>query len=186
MKFIPGGLAGVVIVEPEVFSDPRGFFFEAYHQRKFAEGGIETVFVQDNHSRSAQHTLRGLHTQRLHRQAKLVRVLVGTIFDVVVDIRRGSPTYRRWISTELSAENHRICFVPGDYAHGFCVISEVAEVEYKTSNFYSPADELRIAWNDPSIGVAWPTNSPLLSTEDARAKTLDQLQHLLPVYQTPQ
>ncbi len=182
MRFDAAELPGVIVVTPEVFPDRRGFLFETYHQEKFREGGITATFVQDTQSRSSFGVIRGLHAQRLHPQAKLVRVLRGAIFDVAVDIRRGSPTFRRWVAVELSADNRRMLFIPGDFAHGFCVLSSYAEVEYKTGDFHAPGDELRIAWNDPSIGVRWPTTSPVLSEADSRARTLDELIDLLPIH----
>ncbi len=182
MKFIPTELDGVLVIEPDLFRDPRGFFLEAYHQRKYREGGIAEPFVQDNHSRSERGTIRGLHAQRLHPQGKLIRVLQGEIFDVVVDIRKGSPTFARWIKVELTAGNFLQCYVPPGFAHGFCVRSEFAEVEYKCTDFYDPSDEMRIIWNDPSIGVQWPTAEPLLSDKDRDARTLDELMQFLPQY----
>jgi len=182
MKVLKTEFDGVVVVEPQVFRDGRGFFLEAYHQRKYIEAGIREVFVQDNHSCSARGTIRGLHAQRSHPQAKLIRVLQGEILDVVVDIRRGSPTFRRWIGIELSADNFLQCYVPPGYAHGFCVRSEFAQVEYKCSDFYDPSDELRISWNDSAIGVRWPTTVPLLSDKDRAARPSDELNEFLPVY----
>ncbi len=182
MKFIRTELDGVLIIEPDVFRDKRGFFLETYHQRKYRDGGITEPFVQDNHSRSARGTVRGLHFQRTHPQGKLIRVLAGEIFDVVVDIRGGSRTFRRWIGTELSAANFLQCYVPSGFAHGFCVLSEFAEVEYKCTDFYDPSDELRIIWNDPGIGVRWPVAQPLLSDKDRVAPYLDELMDLLPQY----
>ncbi|SRR5579885_77106 len=180
MKFVATELPGVVIVIPEIFTDARGFLFEAYHQQKFRDAGITAHFVQDTHSRSTFGVIRGLHAQRGHPQAKLVRVLHGAIFDVAVDIRKDSPTFRRWVSVELSAENRRMCFIPEGYAHGFCVISDHAEVEYKTSDLYRPQEEIRIAWNDPAIGIRWPVPDPVLSEKDAIAPRLDEVIDLLP------
>jgi dTDP-4-dehydrorhamnose 3,5-epimerase len=180
MKFLPTRLAGVTIVEPDVFHDGRGFFLETYREDKYRAGGIDARFVQDNHSRSVGGTIRGLHAQRRHPQAKLVRALAGAIIDVVVDIRRGSSTYLEWISVELSAENFREIFVPAGYAHGICVISEFAEIEYKCTDYYDPKDEMRIIWNDPSIGVAWPVTTPILSPKDRAARTLEEQIDLLP------
>ncbi len=182
MKFIPTDLAGVTIIEPDVFRDERGFFLETYRADKYAKGGIEVVFTQDNHSRSARGTVRGLHGQRMHPQGKLVRALAGVIFDVVVDIRRGSPTYLKWLSVELSADNFRQVYVPPGFAHGICITSEFAELEYKCTDFYDAGDELRIAWNDPAIGVAWPVREPLLSDQDRDARTLAEQVDLLPVF----
>lgn len=182
MKFIKAGFDGVLVIEPDLFRDGRGFFLESYNQRKYHAGGVRESFVQDNHSRSARNTIRGLHAQRLHPQGKLIRVLQGAIFDVVVDIRRGSPTFGRWIDVELTVENFRQCYVPPGFAHGFCVRSEFAEIEYKCTDFYDPSDELRIIWNDSTIGVRWPTLTPLISDKDSAAQRLEDLTHLLPVY----
>jgi dTDP-4-dehydrorhamnose 3,5-epimerase len=181
MKFLPTKLEGVIIVEPDVFHDGRGFFLETYREDKYREGGIDARFVQDNHSRSVRGTIRGLHAQRRHPQAKLVRALAGAIVDVVVDIRRGSRTYLQWISLELSAENFRELYVPIGYAHGICVISEFAEIEYKCTDYYDPEDEMRIIWNDPSIGIAWPIARPILSMKDGAARTLQEQIDLLPI-----
>jgi dTDP-4-dehydrorhamnose 3,5-epimerase len=180
MKFLPAGLAGVTIIEPAVFTDGRGFFLETYRFDKFHQGGISARFVQDNHSRSMRNTIRGLHAQRRHPQAKLVRAIAGAIFDAVVDIRRGSSTYLKWIAVELSAENFRQIYVPEGYAHGICVLSEYAEIEYKCTDYYDPEDELRIAWNDPSIGINWPVSTPILSAKDSAAATLADQIELLP------
>jgi dTDP-4-dehydrorhamnose 3,5-epimerase len=183
MKFTRTELEGVLVIEPDVFRDPRGFFLESYQARKYREGGIDVQFVQHNQSRSARGTIRGLHAQRLRPQGKLIRVLRGGILDVVVDIRKGSPKFGRWIKIELTADNFLQCYVPPGFAHGFCVLSEFADVEYKTTDFYDPSDELRIIWNDPSIGVQWPTAAPLLSDKDRDARTLHELMQLLPDYQ---
>jgi dTDP-4-dehydrorhamnose 3,5-epimerase len=180
MKFLPTKLPGVTVIEPDVFHDGRGFFLETYRADKYLQGGIEVRFVQDNHSCSIKDTIRGLHAQRRHPQAKLVRVLSGAILDVVVDIRRGSATFRQWIKVELSATNFRQIFIPSGYAHGICTISDQAEIEYKCSDYYDPEDELRIIWNDPSIGIEWPTTSPLLSAKDGGARSLNEQLDLLP------
>jgi dTDP-4-dehydrorhamnose 3,5-epimerase len=183
MKFIQTDFNGVLVIEPDSFKDSRGFFLETYQQRKYREAGILDAFVQDNHSRSAGGTIRGLHLQRLHPQGKLIRVLQGRIFDVVVDIRRGSPTFRHWLKVDLTADNLLQCYIPAGFAHGFCVMSDVAEVEYKCTDFYDPSDELRIIWNDPGIAVQWPTAQPLLSETDRVAPTADEIMHYLPQYQ---
>lgn len=182
MKFIPTALDGVLVIEPDLFRDPRGFFLETYQQRKYREGGVPGPFVQDNHSRSERGTIRGLHAQRMHPQSKLIRVLHGRIFDVVVDIRKGSPAFGRWIKIELTADNFLQCYVPPGFAHGFCVLSEFAEVEYKCTDYYNPSDELRIIWNDPSVGVQWPTAQPVLSDKDRDARPLRELMEFLPQY----
>jgi dTDP-4-dehydrorhamnose 3,5-epimerase len=159
-------LPGVVIIEPTVFQDDRGFFLETWHARKYAEAGIEVAFVQDNHSRSRKDTLRGLHFQRTRPQGKLVRVIEGEIFDVAADIDPASPGYGQWVGVSLSADNFHQIYVPPGYAHGFCVVSEVAQVEYKCTDFYDPADEGGVMWNDPVLGIAWPTAAPILSRRD--------------------
>jgi len=182
VKFIPTELPGVLIVEPDVYRDPRGFFLETYVEAKYREGGVDAAFVQDNHSRSVRGTLRGLHVQVPRGQAKLLRAVVGAVFDVAVDIRLGSPTFGRWVGIELSAENHRQIYIPAGFAHGFCVMSDVAEVEYKCSEVYVPQDEITIQWNDPAIGVRWPVAEPLLSKRDLAGQTLAQLSDRLPIF----
>jgi len=172
MNFIPTALTGVIVVEPDVFRDERGFFLETFSRGKYARGGIDCEFLQDNHSRSQRNTIRGLHAQRQHPQGKLERVLSGSIFDVVVDIRRDSPTYLKWISVELSADNFRQIYVPPGFAHGICITSDVADIEYKCTDYYDPNDELRIAWNDPAIGIRWPVENPILSDKDRQAPNL--------------
>jgi len=168
MRVIETRLPGVLIVEPDVFDDARGFFFESYNYQRYAEHGITDTFVQDNHSLSVRGTLRGLHYQTKPGQAKLVRVARGTVFDVTVDIRWGSPTFGRWVGVELSAENRRQVYVPVGFAHGFCVTSEVAEFLYKCSSYYAPALERGIAWDDPDLAIAWPVAEPILSDRDRR------------------
>ena len=184
MKVLPTNLPGVLIIEPDVFQDTRGFFLETYHAQKYREAGIPETFVQDNHSRSTLGTLRGLHAQQhQHPQGKLVRVIHGEVFDVAVDIRRGSPTFKRWVSVTLSAENFRQMYVPPGFAHGFCVLSEIAEVEYKCTDFYDPEDEIGILWNDPEIGVEWPVKEPILSEKDQKAPRLAEVVERLPPYE---
>jgi len=178
----PTDLDGVLVLEPQVHRDDRGFFAETYHAERYAAAGVGATFVQDNHSRSLQNTLRGMHAQLERPQAKLLRVLRGRIFDVVVDVRRGSPTFKRWISVELSEDNFRQIFVPIGFAHGFCVLSEVAEVEYKCSDVYQAGDELGLAWNDPEIGIRWPVAEPLLSPKDRDGQPLARLLDRLPAY----
>jgi len=182
MKFLPTDLPGVMLVEPEVHRDTRGFFLETYHQRKYHEGGIEGPFVQDNHSRSVKGTLRGLHAQVGHPQAKLVRAVAGEMFDVAVDIRRGSPTFGRWVGAQLSGENFRQIYVPPGFAHGFCVLSETVDVEYKCTDFYDPGSEITVAWDDPEIGIDWPLRDPIVSAKDRRAPRLRDLLDRLPAY----
>ncbi|MBV8358729.1 MAG: dTDP-4-dehydrorhamnose 3,5-epimerase [Deltaproteobacteria bacterium] len=181
MKAVQTELEGVLLIEPDVFRDTRGFFLESYNRSKYRQLGIDADFVQDNHSRSSRNTVRGLHAQRLHPQAKLVRVIEGSIFDVVVDIRRGSPNYARWIGMRLSADNFMQCYIPPGYAHGFCVLSEVAQIEYKCTDFYYPDDELHILWADPDIGVTWPVVNPMLSDKDRAGRRLRDLIDLLPI-----
>ena len=165
-------LAGVVIVEPKIFADDRGFFFESFNALDFGRAvGVETSFVQDNHSHSCRGVLRGLHYQIEQPQGKLVRVIEGVIFDVAVDIRVGSPTFGEWVGVELSAENKKQLWVPPDFAHGFLVVSEVAQVLYKATDYYSPQNERSIRWDDPDVGIDWPElrHSPLLSPKDEDA-----------------
>jgi dTDP-4-dehydrorhamnose 3,5-epimerase len=180
VKAIPTELPGVLIIEPEVHHDPRGFFLETYHQRKYAELGVPAPLVQDNHSNSVRGTLRGLHAQVERPQGKLVRAVRGEMFDVAVDIRRGSPTFGRWVGVVLSAENFRQLWIPPGFAHGFCVTSERVDVEYKCSDFYNPGDELTVLWSDPEIGIAWPVREPILSAKDAAARPLSEVMDRLP------
>jgi dTDP-4-dehydrorhamnose 3,5-epimerase len=180
MNFIETALPGVILIEPRVHRDERGFFLESYHRQKFQEGGIRSSFVQDNHSRSTRDTLRGLHLQRTKLQGKLIRVIEGTIFDVAVDVRRGSRHFAKWIGFELSAENFRQLYIPPGFAHGFAVTSDAAQVEYKCTEMYAPEDELTIAWDDPQIGIEWPLKEPLLSKKDQAGKRLYEVMELLP------
>lgn len=175
-------LPDVRIIRPRVFRDDRGFFLETYHRARYAAAGITDVFVQDNHSRSVQGTLRGLHLQRTRPQAKLIRVVRGAIFDVAVDVRVGSPTFRRWVGMTLSDDNFHQMYVPVGFAHGFAVLSDVAEVEYKCSDFYDAPDEISIRFDDPAIGVHWPVTAPLLSARDSSARPLDAYIDVLPRY----
>ena len=168
MNIIPIEIPDVLILEPRVFGDERGFFLENYNQQVFADkAGITANFVQDNHSRSIQNVLRGLHYQIQQPQGKLVRAIVGTIFDVAVDVRQSSPTFGKWVGCTLSAENKRQLWIPPRFAHGFLVVSEVAEVLYKATDYYAPQYERSILWNDPDLGIEWPiTTSPILSSKD--------------------
>ena len=183
MKFTPTGLGNVTLIEPEVFSDDRGFFLETYRHEQFVAGGIDVPFVQHNHSRSVRHTLRGLHAQLRNPQAKLIRVIEGEIFDVAVDIRRESSTFGRWSGSWLSAENFRQLYVPAGFAHGFCVTSAVAQVEYKCSTYYDPGSEIALRWNDPTVNIQWPDSlrgiGPILSEKDRTAKSLSDLADVL-------
>jgi len=173
MKAIPTRLPDVLLIEPKVFGDSRGFFFESWNEREFERAGIAARFVQDNHSRSARGVLRGLHYQIRQPQGKLVRVVEGEIFDVAVDIRRSSPNFGRWEGARLSSQSKNMLWIPVGFAHGFCVISDFAEVLYKTTDFYFPEQERSILWNDPDLGISWPLDGdPILSAKDSRAPRL--------------
>jgi dTDP-4-dehydrorhamnose 3,5-epimerase len=175
MKFTPTEVPDVILIEPNVIGDARGFFMETYQARLFADAGISCNFVQDNHSGSRRGTLRGLHYQIRQPQGKLLRVVAGEIFDVAVDLRRSSPTFGRWVGWVLSAENHCMLWVPPGFAHGFYVLSEWAELVYKATDFYAPQWDRAVRWNDPEIGIQWPLieqQIPLLSTKDAAASVL--------------
>jgi len=179
MKFLETPIHGVKLVEPQVFGDARGFFMETWQSDKFAAAGIAEPFLQDNHSRSVQWTLRGLHLQVAHTQGKLVRVAGGSVFDVVVDLRRSSPSFGASWGVELSAENHRMLWVPPGLAHGILVTSASADFLYKCTDFYSPADERTLAWDDPALGIRWPLPpgvSPQLSAKDARGKSFAEIE----------
>jgi dTDP-4-dehydrorhamnose 3,5-epimerase len=161
-------LEGVLLIEPKAFEDQRGFFFESYSARRMSEQGLEVNFVQDNHSRSSAGVIRGLHFQNLLApQVRLVRCSAGAVFDVVVDIRVGSPTYSRWAGYELSASNRRQLLIPPQFAHGFAVLTDTAEVQYKCSGFHNPAADSVLAWNDPKVGIDWPIKEPILSAKDS-------------------
>ena len=175
----PTTLDGVVVVEPKVFPDERGFFMESFNARHFATAGLPTEYVQDNHSRSTRGVLRGLHYQYPTWQGKLVRCLVGEIFDVAVDIRRASPTFGQWFGIVLSAENKKQLYVPAGYAHGFCVLSDVTEMAYKCTALYVPADDASLRWNDPAIGIEWPIQDPILSAKDSDAPMLQEIGDLV-------
>jgi dTDP-4-dehydrorhamnose 3,5-epimerase len=181
MKVLPTEIPGVVIIEPDVHRDDRGFFLETFHQRRYSTYGMSGPFVQDNHSSSLRGTLRGLHAQLPpHAQGKLVRAVAGEMFDVAVDIRRGSPTFARWVGAMLSGESFRQLYIPPGFAHGFCALSENVHVEYKCTDFYDRQCELTIAWNDPAIGIEWPIEAPKLSAKDAAAPGLAALSAQLP------
>jgi dTDP-4-dehydrorhamnose 3,5-epimerase len=182
MQFVPTKLPGVVIIEPDVHRDGRGFLVETFQADRYRRNGIDGPFVQDNHSRSASGTLRGLHLQRARPQGKLIRVVAGVIFDVAVDVRRGSPTFGRWVGITLSAENFRQCYVPAGFAHGFAVVGDEAEVIYKCTDVYDPAGEVGIAWNDPSLAIDWPIREPLLSARDRANPILSDVMDRLPEY----
>lgn len=180
MRFTPTAIPDVILVEPRVFQDPRGFFLETYHAGKYADGGIHAAFVQDNHSLSQRGTLRGLHAQLKRPQGKLIRVIEGEIWDVAVDVRVGSPTFGRHVGETLSAENFRQLWVPPGFVHGFCVLSERAQVEYKCTALYDPTDEIAIAWDDPELAIPWPVAAPLLSAKDLKAPRLAEVRERLP------
>lgn len=171
MRILPTELSGVLLVEPKVFGDARGFFYESWNRRAFHDGtGLDIDFVQDNHSRSAKNVLRGIHYQIKHAQGKLVRCTAGEVFDVAVDLRRSSPTFGKWAGVRLSADNKRMVWIPPEFAHGFLVVSENAEVLYKSTDYYSPEHERAIAWNDPDLGIFWPLDGgPILSAKDTAA-----------------
>ena len=179
-EVLPTKLEGVVLLEPDVHGDDRGFLLESFSEPKWRAAGIDVEFVQDNHSRSSRGILRGLHFQTSPGQAKLVRCGRGRIWDVAVDLRRDSPTYRQWEGYELDDERHRQLFVPAGFAHGFCVLSEIADVHYKLSSVYDPATEAGIAWDDPGVGVEWPISDPQTSERDRNAPRLAEIADELP------
>jgi dTDP-4-dehydrorhamnose 3,5-epimerase len=182
VRVVPTDLPDVLIIEPTVHTDGRGFFVETYHAERYRQHGIVGQFVQDNHSRSVAGTLRGLHLQLEHPQGKLVRVIEGEVFDVAVDVRRGSPTFGRWVGVTLTADNFRQCYVPPGFAHGFAVVSPIAQVEYKCTDFYDPASEIGVAWNDPALAIRWPSRQPVLSDRDQRHPMLSELGDRLPLW----
>jgi dTDP-4-dehydrorhamnose 3,5-epimerase len=171
------GLPGVFVVHPEVHADQRGYFLETYNEKKYSDAGLNVVFVQDNHSHSVRNVLRGLHYQLSHPQGKLIYVGVGEIFDVAVDIRTGSPTYGKWTGVTLNSTNRWQFYVPPGFAHGFCVLSECADVFYKCTELYRAEDDFGILWNDPQLAIDWPINSPLLSAKDASLRTMRNIPH---------
>jgi dTDP-4-dehydrorhamnose 3,5-epimerase len=183
MKIEPTSIPDVLVLEPGAFEDSRGFFMEIYHRDRYAAFGIDTDFVQDNLSVSHRGTIRGLHFQHPHGQAKLVQVLDGEVFDVAVDVRRGSPGFGEWTCVELSGVNRRQLFIPEGFAHGFCVVSDRAILHYKCGDFYTPSAERGIIWDDPDLGVSWPASDPLLSAKDASYGRLRDLpRDFFPVY----
>jgi len=184
MRVAPTELPDVLVIEPDVHRDARGFFLETYHADKYrTAAGITAPFVQDNHSRSAGGTLRGLHAQvGRSPQGKLVRVVHGEVFDVAVDVRRGSPTFRRWVGVRLTGDDFRQLWIPPGFLHGFCVLSAAAEVVYKCTVPWDPAEEISVRWDDPDLGVAWPIAEPILSAKDAAAPPLQALVHRLLPY----
>ena len=179
MKFLKTPIAGVILIEPQVFADARGFFMETWQAPKFEAAGIDASFVQDNHSRSTQWTLRGMHLQVEHAQGKLVRVAAGSVFDVVVDLRRASPSFGRWWGKELSDQNHQMLWVPPGLAHGILVTSESADFLYKCTDIYSPSHERTLAWDDPTVGIEWPLPpglAPNLSGKDLAGKSFADIE----------
>ena len=175
MKILETSIPEVILIEPKVFGDQRGFFLETFQVERYRDVGINLPFVQDNHSRSGQGVLRGLHFQLNFPQGKLVQAARGEIFDVAVDIRIGSPTFGRWFGTVLSDANHLQMYIPPGFAHGFCVLSETADFMYKCTDYYHPEDEGGIAWDDPGIGIAWPVDAPLLSAKDRQNPRLSDI-----------
>jgi dTDP-4-dehydrorhamnose 3,5-epimerase len=175
MTIIPCDIPGLLLIEPKVFGDARGFFLETWNQRRYEQAGIAGHFVQDNVSFSRRGILRGLHFQNPRAQGKLLQVLQGEVFDVAVDLRRSSPHFGRWHGVSLSSENKRQFFIPPGFAHGFAVISETALFHYKCTDLYSPSDEVSLRWNDPAVGIQWPLQDPLLSDRDAKALLLSEI-----------
>jgi len=172
MRVTPTEIPDVLLVEPRVFGDDRGFFYESWNRRALAAAGLDVDFVQDNHSRSTRGVLRGLHYQVRHAQGKLVRVVAGEVYDVAVDLRRGSPTFGRHVAMTLSAENRRMLWVPPGFAHGFCVTSDSAEFLYKTTDYWHAEHERTLLWNDPALRIAWPVDAPVLAAKDAAGTPL--------------
>lgn len=184
MRVLPTELPEVLVIEPSIHRDSRGFFFESYNAERYGTSGIKGAFVQDNHSRSQRNTVRGLHLQVARPQAKLIRVLVGQIFDVAVDVRVGSPTFGKWVGVELSADSFRQYYIPEGFAHGFSVLSDSAEIEYKCTDFYDPAGQIGIAWNDPDLAIPWRVSEPILSDRDRVNPMLRDATDLLPRYRS--
>ena len=180
MKVAKTPLPGVLMIEPKTFEDDRGFFLETYRRDRYAEAGMRCDFVQDNHARSTKGVLRGLHFQLTHPQVKLVRVIRGEVFDVAVDVRRGSPTFGKWFSAILSGGKKHQLYIPEGFAHGYCVLSEVADFEYKVTDFYWPDDQAGVIWNDPDLAITWPVQDPILSEKDLSLPRLSEAR--LPQY----
>jgi dTDP-4-dehydrorhamnose 3,5-epimerase len=181
MNVLTTSLPGVLVIEPKIHRDERGFFIETYHEERYLASGITTRFIQDNQSASVQNTLRGLHAQIRRPQAKLVRCIEGEIFDVAVDARKGSPTFGKWYGVFLNSQTARQMYIPEGFVHGFTVVSPAAQVEYKCSDVYVADDQLTVLWNDPAIGIVWPVQNPILSPKDRDAKPLNELLDLLPL-----
>ena len=182
MRVIPAEIPEVLLIEPDVFTDTRGFFLETFHAERYAAHGVPGPFVQDNHSRSVEGTVRGLHLQLTHPQAKLIRVVVGEIFDVAVDVRVGSPTFGNWVGVRLSAESFRQYYIPPGFAHGFSVLSPIAEIEYKCTGIYDPTGQLGLLWNDPALAIPWGVETPVLSDRDRDNPTIREALDRLPRY----
>jgi dTDP-4-dehydrorhamnose 3,5-epimerase len=180
MEIIQTSIPEVIVLAPPVFTDSRGYFLETYQQKKYAKLGISKPFVQDNQSYSTKNVLRGLHFQLRYPQGKLVRVTQGTVFDVAIDIRRNSPTFGKWHGEILSADNRKQMYIPENFAHGFCVLSDSAEFLYKCTDFYVPGDEAGLIWNDPQLGIKWPIDEPILSSKDAVLPQMADILDLLP------
>jgi dTDP-4-dehydrorhamnose 3,5-epimerase len=181
VRVVPTALPEVLVIEPDVHRDDRGFFLETYHLERYRQAGMPLPFLQDNHSRSVRGTIRGLHLQVRRPQAKLVRVIEGEIYDVAVDVRKGSPTFGQWVGVTLTAENFRQCYIPSGFAHGFAVLSNIAQVEYKCTEVYDPGGEIGIRWNDPRLAVEWPIQEPILSPRDRQLPMLEAAEGL-PAY----
>lgn len=182
MKVTKLSLPGVLLLEPQVFEDERGFFMETYNAQRYSQYDLPEKFVQDNHSKSVHNTLRGLHYQLNNPQGKLVRVIQGEVFDVAVDVRKKSPTFGEWVGIHLSGENKKQLYIPEGFAHGFCVLSETAEFLYKCTDFYSPKDERGIIWNDPSLAIEWPIDEPIISGKDCNLPKLSDIENDLPLF----
>ena len=186
MRVVPAEIPDVLLIEPDIYRDPRGFFLETYHAGRYRELGITGPFVQDNHSRSIHGTVRGLHLQVTRPQAKLIRVVAGEIFDVAVDVRRGSPTFGKWVGVTLTAQSFRQYYIPEGFAHGFSVLSPFAEIEYKCTDIYDQSGQLGIAWNDPALNIPWGVEAPVLSARDQSNPSLAALADRLPTYRLPE
>jgi dTDP-4-dehydrorhamnose 3,5-epimerase len=180
MTLIPTEIPDIRLIQPKVYEDARGFFLESYNQAAYEAIGIMGPFVQDNHSRSQKNALRGMHAQLRRPQGKLIRVIHGEVFDVVVDLRRNSATYKKWAGFVLSDRNFQQCYIPPGFAHGFCVLSDTAEFEYKVTDYYDPESELHLIWNDPEIGIRWPISDPILSAKDAQGVLFKAVASQLP------
>ncbi|HNT35179.1 MAG TPA: dTDP-4-dehydrorhamnose 3,5-epimerase [bacterium] len=181
MRITPVEIPGILVIEPDVFRDSRGLFLETYHQAKYFQSGIREPFVQDNRSRSLKNVIRGLHAQRQQTQGKLIHVIEGEIYDVAVDVRRGLPTFGKWFGIKLSQDNFKQVFIPPGFVHGFAVLSDFAQVEYKCTDFYRPEEEITIRWNDPDIGIDWQIKNPILSDKDRNAPLLNEVMDILPI-----